>query len=185
MKKSTLLRKRKDELADLLLREMEDVESLSKQPRFVEDSDNFFGSVIRWVKMADIEAPAYSSKSKKRDTWLTEFWPREPHLAGVLNSVVAIDKNRGWTLTGPDDQVDRFLPVFRNAEGGMGWRTYFSKGALSFYSTDLGFVTETARDGEYGPLAGIYNVDPTLCEMSGKVDYPLKYKPFNGKVQSW
>ena len=163
---------------------MTDEAKYSKQPRF-KDPASFFGSVYRWVKMADIEEPLYKADSRRRDAWMRIFWHREPHLAGVLNSVVAIDKNRGWSIVGGRNQVSRYTRIMHSSEAGKGWRTFFGKQALSFYSADINAVTELGRDGKNGPLRALYHVDPALCKLTGKVEQPLNFYPKYGKMQLW
>lgn len=151
--------------------------SKSKQPRFgaKPDEGTFFNSVMRWVDYAKDTEPEYKGDSRTRDKWLSSFWRREPHLAGVISSVNSIDANRGWHLTGGRNQVLRFLPVFRQANDGAGWRRYISLQSSSYYTTDIGSITETGRDGKGGPLRALYHVDPTKCYMTGNRKTPLKY----------
>lgn len=157
-------------------------ENYSKQPRFAADPNRFFYAVYRWVKDADLEAPAYSADSRRRDAWLREFWPREPHLAGVINSVVAIDKNRGWSLTGGRNQVLRYTRVLHDYERGKGWRYGFGQGSLSFYTGDLGTVVELGRGGRGGPLRALYHTDAARCQLTPD---GLKFHPASGGVQQW
>lgn len=150
----------------------------SQQPRFSQKSSNpdaFFSSTIRWVTAASQEEPPYKVDSRTRDRWLSSFWKQEPHLAGVMSSVNAIDANRGWTLTGGRNQVLRFLPIFRNADNDSGWRQYISQQSQAYYGCDIGSLTEVARDGQGGPLGAIYHLDPTKCYLTGKPDGPLRY----------
>ena len=165
---------------------MTDASSLSKQPRFSEDEVNYiFTSVYRWVKMADIEEPDYGANSRARDAWLQRFWIREPHLAGVLNSVVAIDKNRGWTLTGGRNQVRRYTDILHEVEDYSGWRTFMSMESLSFYTSDVGSITEIGRDGLGGPMRSLFHVDPARVRLSGNPSTPLLYYPRLGSPQFW
>lgn len=159
----------------------------SQQPRFSEDSDSIFGSIYLWLRRAEVELPAYRSDSRRRDEALRGFWPLEPHWAGIINSVCLIDANRGWSLVGGRNQVRRFSPVLTDAEGGAGWRTFIKKGGLSYYVADMCTVVETGRDGRGGPLRGLYNVDPTRCKLSGKIDDPLWYYPTRSRagMQKW
>lgn len=152
---------------------------LSQQPRFSGDSDQFFFDVARWISMADLQAPQYQADSQKRDAWLSEFWRLEPHLAGVLSSVVSIDANRGWSLTGGRNQVMRYSKVLHNwlaAPGLYGWRPGAASASLSFYTSDLGGIVEIGREGAGGPLRGLYHTDPTVCKLTGNIDTPLAYK---------
>lgn len=156
----------------------------SMQPRFGKrpEAGQFFSSVMRWVEDARLTEPPYEADSRTRDAWLSSFWPKEPHLAGVLASVNSIDSNRGWHLTGGRNQVQRFARVFRNAEDGEGWRAYISLQSSAYYTSDLGALTETARDGRSGPLRDIYHLDPTKCYLTGKRSGPLKY---NKSKEPW
>jgi len=160
----------------------------SKQPRFADDVRAFFYSVLGWVRRAEDEEPEYAANSRKRDTWLSGFWPQETHLAGVLNSVVAIDKNRGWTLTGGRNQVRRYTKILHNygaAPGLFGWRGGISSSALSFYTADINAIVEIGRDGRDGPLRELWHVDPTQCKLTGQPRTPLYYNPRQGPEQHW
>lgn len=150
----------------------------SKQPRFKNNKPNnfdFFSSVLRWVNDASLEEPEYKADSRVRDKWLSQFWKREPHLAGVISSVNSIDTNRGWHLVGGRNQVSRYVQILRNAEDGEGWRQYLSLQSTAYYTTDLGAITETGRDGRNGPLRALYHLDPTKCYLTGDRSKPLKY----------
>ena len=150
--------------------------TLSRQPRFAAgDRQEFFGSVLKWLRRAEMEEPPYQADSRPRDAWLRDFWRREPHLAGVLHSVVAIDQNRHWTLTGGRNQVRRYTEILQQAENGAGWRHYAGLQALSYYTADIGAITEIGREGRYGPLRALFHVDPARCRLTGKADRPLAY----------
>lgn len=157
---------------------------VSKQSRFT-DPQTFFASLYKWLRKADDEEPPYSVDSTTRDTWLRGFWHQETHLEGVINSVVAIDKNRGWNLTGGRNQVARYNNILREVEGGAGWRFFASRASMSFYTADMGAVTEVARDGMNGPAAGLFNTDPCNCQLSGNPAKPLYYYDLNAKLQEW
>lgn len=157
-------------------------DTLSMQPRFAAGAkpDVFYGNVNRWLVMADLQEPSYSPDSRRRDTWLRNFWRLEPHLAGVMNSVVALDKNRGWSLTGGRNQVYRLTAILHAAEsapGLDGWRNFLSSQSLSYYATDMGTVCETGRDGEGGPLRALFHTDSARCRLTGLSDTPLEYNP--------
>lgn len=150
-------------------------DTYSKQSRFT-DPAGFFSSVYKWITNEKTDgAPPYKADSRSRDAWLRRFWPQEPHLAGVINSVVSIDKNRGWWLEGGRNQTIRYENILRNAENGQGWRYFISNASLSYYTADIGTVVETGRDGEGGPLRALYNVDPVACRLTGDPDWPLAY----------
>lgn len=158
----------------------------SQQPRFGEaDRERMFGSFFKWVKNEEPKAKPYDADSRERDKWLSNVWKREPHLAGVINSVVSIDSNREWSLTGGRNMVNRFNNILRSAENGEGWRYFQKRNSMAYYTTDLGAVVECGRDGEGGPLRALFNVDPTRCNLTGKPSAPLKYTPADGKEQAW
>jgi len=160
-------------------------EAKSKQPRFAKDAQQFFLSIFRWTQEAGADEPEYKTNSMKRDKWLRKFWPQEPHLAGVLNSVVAIDKNRAWSLTGGRNQVRRYTDILHNAENGVGWRRFFGLESLAYYTADIGAITETGRDGAGGPLRALWSVDPARCRLWGRDGDQLQYHPAIGEMQEW
>jgi len=158
----------------------------SQQPRFSDaDRERMFGSFFKWIKTEEVQAKPYDADSRKRDAWLATAWRREPHLSGVINSVVSIDSNREWSLTGGRNMVNRYNNILRDAENGEGWRYFTKRNAMAYYTTDLGAIVECGRDGEEGPLRALYNVDPTRCWLTGKPSLPLKYAPPDGKEQAW
>lgn len=170
---------------EIVERALSDAVDASRQPRF--EPGEVYQSVLRWVTDASLQEPAYSSDSRKRDAWLRRFWRKEPHLAGVLDSVTAIDKNRSWTLTGGRNQVARYQRVLRDVEGGQGWRYFASAQSLSYYTADIGAICEVGRDGEGGPLRSLFHVDSARCRLLGNPEKPLEYKParMGGEVQRW
>lgn len=163
--------------------------SYTRQPRFTEPTpEQFFVNVLQWTNLASEEVPNYQTDTRELDKWLTEFWHLEPHLAGVLNSVISIDANRGWTLTGGRNQVLRWTQILHNwmaAPGVAGWRPGCSSASLSYYTSNLGGVVELGRDGKDGPVRKLYHVDPTVCKMTGDTTTPLSYYPGSGKQQKW
>jgi hypothetical protein len=168
---------------------VERVKESSKQPRFAKpDPRKFFMSIFEWTQRAEDIEPAYKPDSRKRDNWLRAFVKQEPHLMGVINSVVAIDSNRGWSLTGGRNQVNRFTKVLHNfnvAPGIRGWRPGIKSASLAYYTADINAVVEIGRDGKRGPVRGFYPVDPARCRLSGNPDIPLRYYPAKGKPQDW
>lgn len=149
-------------------------EAKSRQSRFT-DPMAFFTSTYKWIKQAHHEEPPYERDSRARDKWLREYWRKEPHLAGVVNSVTSIDRNRGWWITSGRNATLRFERILRNAENGQGWRYFMSHAALSFYTSDMGTVVELGRDVEGGPLRALFNVDPVACRLTGNPETPLEY----------
>lgn len=161
---------------------------VSQQPRFNKLNPNsFYTSLLRFTNSDIQNEPKYGTS--QRDEWLRKVWKQEPYLAGVINSVTSIDKNRGWTITGGRNQVKRFVNLLHNrfffAPDLSGWRMSFGGSALSYYTSDLGSVTEIGRDGENGPLDSLYFVDPARCQLTGNFETPLKYNPAQGSEQLW
>lgn len=161
------------------LERIERAQSFSHQPRFgaAIDKDRFFSSFYHWIKKTECDMPSYSADSRARDKWLSEAWMKEPHIAGVVGSVVAIDRNRDWSLTGGRNVVNRYTSILRDSEEGEGWRYFCGRASLSFYTSDIGSITEIGREGPDGPLRALYNVDPTLCKLTGDREFPLTYRP--------
>ena len=162
----------------------------SRQPRF-SDTQSETGMLWRrmldrWTKDTLINVPDYVPDSRMLDAWLNNFWRTESLLAGVISSVVGIDKNRGWTLTGAQEQVSRFQSILRYAEDGAGWRRYINLQSESFWTTNMGGISEIGRmDNSNGPMGALYHVDPTKCVLTGKPTTPLNYFPDKGKEQNW
>ena len=162
----------------------------SKQERFNSslDADQFFLTTANLISQVEEAEPPYTQDSRKRDLWLSDFVKREPHLAGVLNSVTAIDKNRGWRVIGGRNQVKRITDMLHNFEvapGLRGWRPALATASQSFWSTDIGSIVELGKESRHGPVRALYNVDPTVCKLSGNNNYPLHYYPKSGKMQKW
>ena len=153
----------------------------SLQPRFDQSQpDTFFSGMMKWSKQDFEQIPIYHSDSRARSRWLNQFWSNEPYLAGIINSVVQIDKNRGWTLVGGRNQVLRFTDVLHNWQvqpGRASWREGAGAMSQAFYTTDLGGLAEVGRAFPDGPMVGLYHLDPLRCVLTPSYDYPLKYYP--------
>lgn len=156
----------------------------SRQPRFTSPAGTF-SSVYRWALTCMANEPSARAPFKVWDEWYRDFSKREPFLVGVLNSATAIDKNRGWTLTGGKNQVTKYTKRLHSLDNGAGWRSYIDWQAQSYYTTRMGFVSELGRDGRAGPLLTMWSVDPCRCELSGNPDKPLWYTPRSGGKQEW
>jgi len=161
----------------------------SQQPRFTDSATaaRFAWTQLRnaWSKDSLLTIPNYSEDSRTLDKWLSDFWRTESLLSGVVSNVVSIDKNRGWTLTGGRNQVSRFTRVLRNVENGAGWRIFASKQSESYWTTNMGCVTEIGRLGDQGPMGALYHADPTRCRLTGDANAPLEYFPSTDKRQVW
>lgn len=172
-------------------------EVTSKQPRFMPDSSNMqalFYQIYGWGKELIFNEPKYMADSRARDTWLSQIVMKEPYLLGILNSVVSIDKNRGWTITGGKIQVKRFVGITHNFQAApdlLGYRPGMSATAQNYYQADLGAVVEIGRQdigaGAVGPLAALYAVDSTKCKLTGNSITPLQYAPgiMRGGTSYW
>jgi len=155
----------------------------SRQPRF--STRQAYTSFMGWLRIVDMDAPDYSTNSIVRDQWLRSVWRKEPHLAGVVNSVTLIDSNRGWELVGGRNQVSRYSEILHQADGGAGWRMCARRAALSYWCTDVGSITEIGRDGRDGPLRALWHVDSARCRLTGLSETPLAYQPSTGGQQLW
>lgn len=160
---------------------------VSKQPRFgATDPRKVFTSIYRWLQDELQKEPKYSVDSRVRDLWLAEVWRKEPHIAGVVSSVTSIDTNRGWWIAGGRNQVNRYNAILRRCEGGAGWRYYMAQGPQAYYTSDLGFLTEVARDGgPDGPMRDLFFLDSSRCYLTGNPLLPLSYTPDNSREQKW
>jgi hypothetical protein len=163
----------------------------SKQPRFAltrQQTMNLFNQVYGVAKEAIFNEPPFAADSTRLDSWLAKVVKKEPYLLGILQSVVSIDKNRGWTLVGGKIQVKKFVTIlhnFQTAPDLYGWRNGLSVSAQSYYQSNLGAVVEIGRSQVNGPLAALYTVDPTKCSLTGKAETPLKYKNGPRDKQYW
>lgn len=163
----------------------------SKQPRFAvtrQQAVNLFNQIYGVAKEAIFNEPPYAADSTRLDTWLAKVVKKEPYLLGILQSVVSIDKNRGWTLVGGKIQVRKFVNILHNfqvAPDLFGWRNGLSVSAQNFYQSNLGAVVEIGRSQSNGPLAALYTVDPTKCKLTGKQETPLKYTNGPRDKQFW
>lgn len=169
----------------------------SRQPRFTDEQRRDIMIMRRlleyWSKDALMNIPEYNGEdSRELDQWLSDFWRTETLLSGVVSTVVSIDKNRGWSLVGGRNQVARYERILRGAEGGAGWRRFMSLQSESFWTTNMGAITEVGRiepanapPTARGPLGALYHVDPTNCRLTGNPMEPLRYYPINGKAQMW
>lgn len=166
--------------------------NFSKQPRFSpngNESVDFFLSIMDWVASTEEEKePEYSVNSAKRDKYLRKKVMENPNVSGIVNSVVEIDKNRGWRMVGGKNQVSRFTGMFHSfkaAPGLYGWRPSIGFSSRSFWESNLGFVVENGRDGVDGPIRQLYCVDPVRCRLTGSNKTPLEYTPANKKSKKY
>jgi hypothetical protein len=165
---------------DVVKRQMS--QNFSKQSRFGKNGDSsldIFSDLYQWYKStAGKPVPEYKPESSDRDSYLRSHVLENPNIAGVLNMVIDIDKNRGWRLVGGRNQVSRFTNMFHSFEaapGMRGWRPGIAFSSRSFWESNMGFVVELGRDGADGPIRELYTVDPIRCKLRGDTKFPLEY----------
>lgn len=154
--------------------------SSSKQTRFSASQNqySFAGFYRTFQDVAETKEAPYKPDSRTRDAWLQSFRYAESHVAGVINQIVLIYANRGWTMTGGRNQVRKFTKRLHESEGGKGWRYLIKRGALSFLTTDINCVMEIEREGDVdvnaagdivkSPFVRLNNVDPAKCHLIRK-----------------
>lgn len=147
----------------------------SRQPRFTDDFGAFM-SVYRWTKSCLQNEPLANATIQEWDIWRRQFLTREPLLTGVLNSVCQIDTNRGWTITGGRNQVNKYIKILHSLDDGAGWRPHANWAAQAYYLSSMGYVVEVGSQGKGGPLVTLWSVDPCECLLTGVRDAPLRYK---------
>lgn len=168
------------------------VQRASKQPRFAEETTkpnqfSDWSGGLDWVYREHLVEPTFQVDTREYDSWLLDFANGEPHLAGILSSVVSKDKNRAWQLVGGKRQVAVFGDRLRNVEGGAGWRHFISLQSRAYYNTNIGAITEveTVTGNAGDPMLSLYHVDSTRVKLTGRADTPLRYYPPKGKMQTW
>lgn len=167
------------------------VQRASRQPRFDDTPTSpqawDLGGVLDWAYREHLIEPNFGVDTREYDAWLLDFANSEPHLAGILSSVVSKDKNRAWQLVGGKRQVALFGDRLRNVEGGLGWRHFISLQSRAYYNTNIGAITEveTVTGNAGDPMLSLYHVDSTRAKLTGKFETPLRYYPLKGKVQTW
>ena len=160
----------------------------SKQPRFSDTPQALWSNIRLWYDDVFQNKPPYLPDSRVLDTWLTRIWKLEPHIAGVVSSVVNVDKNRGWSLIGGRNQVSaytNYLHQWMVAPNVFGWRHGVGAASTAFWTTNMGMLVEVGRQGDGGPMRQLYHLDPTRCALTGDPQYPLTYYPAKGSTQQW
>lgn len=114
-----------------------------------------------------------------RDSILCEIWKEEPILAGAVYSMTAKMAALRWTMTGRRNKSLESARILSRAAvmGGYDWGAYISSGANDFYTTNRGFFTETAKNGDplTGSLSDIGHIDALNCILTGNSEYPMQY----------
>jgi len=172
------------------------------KPRFMNDkTSTLYHALIdqfRTGKLKDV--PPYKSDSRVRDKWLQQWRLKETLMTGVLNSVVNIDANRGWSITGGRNLINKWSNRIKDdSANGRGWRHFAKKASLGFWSTDLGNVTGTRRDEPFAiateqngqlvinktQLVSLENIDPAQCYLKNReVDLSEDVEGFTFPIHS-
>ncbi len=157
-------------------------------PRFLSSKRDFTSFHNRLVNQFSIgrlkDVPAYKTDSRARDSFLQEWRLKETLMAGVLNSVVNIDANRGWAITSGRNLVNKWSNRIKNeSANSAGWRHFAKKSSLSFWSTDMGNIVGTRREPPFAvatqqdqeivinktQLLALENIDPAKCYLRNKI----------------
>lgn len=154
----------------------------SIQPRFDQTKDNTNWTWVLWdVLESSCDVPAWGSHNRTRE--LREYVRQEPILSGAMASMLAKASSLDWQITGGRNRVLRAQEVLAEAEDGKGWTFFLDRWLNDYLSTDLGGIAELARDGKTGPVAAVYNMDSECCQLTGRVDVPMRYFPKLGTGQ--
>jgi len=131
--------------------------------------------LVWYISASADEIPAYWSAA--RDVSLRKFWKTESILAGAIYSQVAKIKTLGWTLDGPQRQVNRYQRMLSEAEFGNGWGVLISKVVEDYLCQDRGAFVEVIRASKdaTGPVIGLAHLDASRCMPTGDLEYPVVY----------
>lgn len=155
--------------------------TLSRQARLKGDVSTPYIWTL-WERAADFPAWGQSGRLAK----LREFAMAEPILAGALSSMQSKAMSLDWQITGGRNRVRRYQELLAEAEDGQGWSYFLDRWLNDYLVADLGGYIELAREGETGPVMGVYNIDAETLVKTGKRDLPLTYYPklFGGALSS-
>lgn len=151
----------------------------SVQPRYAEDENarrSLYFQIMRFMQRADEELPAYQADTRARDRALNRLVMSENLIASIINAASQRASTRGWILTGPERQINRVKANFHDLHDGAGWRQWMQLNAQSFYTSNLGFLSEIGFDMEGGRPVTMWHVDPTHIRIGNK-DMPMLYYP--------
>jgi hypothetical protein len=147
--------------------------TLSRQPRLAETKDILAWTWTMWEQVDDMPVWGAMGRAAK----LREYGRAEPILSGARASMLSKAVSLNWQITGGRNRVKRYQPTLAEAEDGAGWTYFLDRYLADFVDTDLGGIAELGREGENGPVGGIYNLDAAQCWLTGNVEYPLRYSP--------
>ena len=151
-----------------------DIRNTSQDNSFYLQSFGF----IREMSAGKNEAPPYGDIG--RDTYLNNFWRKEPILAGAVYSMAAKMTSLNWQVSGKKNIALDYAKMFAAAlyaTDGSDWGGFVSSTAQDFYTTDRGVFWETPRIGNsvYGKLADLAHVDSLACTLTGNSKHPMIY----------
>lgn len=151
----------------------------SVQPRFAEDESarrSLYFQIMRFMTRADEELPAYQADTRARDRALNRLVMSENLVASIVNAAAQRASTRGWILTGPERQINRVKASFHDLHDGAGWRQWMQLNAQSFYTSNLGYLSEIGFDMEGGRPVSMWHIDPTHARIGNK-EMPILYYP--------
>lgn len=155
----------------------------SQQTRLAKTYDQvpFIWSIFE--DYANNECPAWGEMARLTDRAqrLREYARDEPILAGAVASMVSKVVSLDWQIIGGRNRVRRYHEMLSEAEDGRGWSYYLDRLAQDYLVTDVGAVTELARENAAaGPVAAIYNIDSARVVLTGNAEIPARYWPWDG-----
>lgn len=171
----------KERIVDKGVQELQRREATtSVQPRFASDESarrSLYFQVMRFMQRADEELPAYQADTRARDRALNRLTMSSENLvANIVNAAAQRASTRGWMLTGPERQINRVKANFHDLHDGAGWRQWIQLNAQSFYSSNLGYLSEIGFDMDGGRPVTMWHVDPTHARIGSK-EMPMLYYP--------
>jgi len=150
----------------------------SRQPRYNDakyDTGELYYFITQFAKSWD-NAPEYGTKT--REKYLSQIWRQEPILSGAIFAMVSKSTSWDYDVQGSRNKKLHVERILDNSENGKGWHYLFSKAVLAFLTSDIGCVIEKGFSDPYGShIDSLYNIDPTLCELSGDPNVEVVYKP--------
>lgn len=159
------------------------VSTLSRQPRFSETRGDsgvaFFWTFMESLGGRNEAVPRWGNPG--RTARLRQLVREEPILAGAVATIVSKVAALDWQITGGRNRVSRYHAILGEAEDGAGWPFLLDPWLQDYLTADIGGVIELARDGETGPVAGLYHLDASRLALTGNVLAPLAYSPSDGK----
>jgi len=140
---------------------------------------HLYSSLRLWTSRLNKDLDKILLEDPARDLILSEYWMREPILAGAIYSMCAKMTAMRWSVTGRRSQASKYAQIFAEAEhmGGADWGGFISSSANDFYTVNRGVFWETARNGnsDFGSLAALGHIDALSCALTGNRAVPVEY----------